>query len=89
MDSITQDFRHAVRWFVKRPGFLAVAVLTLTLGIGANSALFSIVNGILLRDLPFAESDRLVSIWEVHPTRGAMGVASTPNRAPTARSSKS
>src|SRR5205814_9080123 len=56
------DFKFAFRQLLKNPGFMAVAVLTLALGIGANTAIFSVVNGVLIRPLPFPASDRLVMI---------------------------
>src|SRR5690242_2234315 len=63
MNSFWQDVRYGLRVFLKNPGFSAVAVLTLALGIGANSALFSVVNGVLLNPLPFTNPNELVAVY--------------------------
>ena len=66
IEPIAQDFRYALRGLRKSPGFTLVAVLTLAIGIGATSAVFSVINGILLRPLPYPDQDRLVSVSNVY-----------------------
>src|SRR5689334_17094127 len=73
MDRLSRDFRHAVRMLLKTPVFTAVVVFTLAVGIGANTAMFSIVNGVLLQGLPFKHSERIVDINEVERRDRAAG----------------
>jgi putative ABC transport system permease protein len=70
MDSLFGDIRYAVRNLIKRPGFTAIALITLALGIGANTAIFSAINALLINPLPFPDQDRVVAIWDKEPSHG-------------------
>ena len=64
------DLKFAFRQLLKNPGFTTVAVLMLALGIGANTAIFSVVHGVLLKPLPYPHPEQLVTLWERNPQRG-------------------
>src|SRR5690242_21916640 len=71
MDSLWKDVRFGLRTLLKSPGTTLAALLALALGIGANSAIFSVVNGVLLKPLPYPDSDELALVWEKNPELGS------------------
>src|SRR5215469_18430773 len=75
MSQLWQDMRYAFRTLLSAPGFTAVAILTLAVGIGANAAIFSFVDGILLNPLPYPDADRIVRVLEKRPDGGANGIS--------------
>jgi putative ABC transport system permease protein len=74
MNNLLQDFKHGTRVLLKNPGFTVAAIIVLALGIGANTAIFSVVNAVLLRPLPFGDPARLVQVWHVPPAKSFPGM---------------
>src|SRR5215467_7110110 len=68
IEALFQDLRYGARMLLKNPGFALIAVLTLALGIGANTAIFSVINGVLLKPLPYREPDRIARVYSEFPT---------------------
>ena len=72
---LLRDLRLAVRSLAKAPGFALAAILTLALGVGATSAIFSVVNSVVLRPMPYPDPESLVMVWEITPQSGQFSVA--------------
>src|SRR5213592_2141299 len=79
MDTLVQDIRYAFRMLQRNRAFAFVAILTLALGIGANTAIFTVVDGVVLKPLPYPDPDRLLTLWERSRTDGLQGTVSPAN----------
>src|SRR5689334_13277391 len=75
MSQLLQDLRLAVRVLLRKPGFTVVALLTLALAIGANAAIFSVVNTLMLRPLPYPDADEIVQLYRAGPDGKSLGIA--------------
>ena len=78
LQSFARDIRYVTRALLRTPAFFAVTVLTLALGIGATTAIYSVIDGVLLRPLPYPDADRIVQLWQVGE-KGGRGQVSDPN----------
>jgi hypothetical protein len=77
IEALARDGRYGARMLVKSPGFSAIAMLILGLGIDANTAIFSVVNAVIIRPLPFADSSRVMRVWQVPPAEQFSGRTTT------------
>src|SRR5690554_5134647 len=87
MDQVRQDLRHAARRLLRRPGFAAIAILTLGLGIGANVAIYTVVRAVLLEPLPYAEADRLALVSTCARASSRVAGSRSPRRSRSGRAS--